>query len=65
MIAIHGFVTVLTQIATGQLVNWIPRKRILVILVALGLYAGCPLLIATWAVPAVVLALGSPQSRPS
>src|SRR5215471_6129512 len=58
VMAIPGFVTVLTQTPAGALVDWMSRKRALVTLAALGLGAGCLLLIATTSIAALVLAQG-------
>jgi MFS family permease len=58
VMAIPGFVTVLTQTPAGALVDWMSRKRALVTFAALGLGAGCLLLIATTNLAAVVLAQG-------
>ncbi len=58
VMAIPGVVTVLTQTPAGALVDWIARKRALVMLAALGLGAGCLLLIGTTSLPAVAVAQG-------
>src|SRR5947208_7941032 len=56
--AVPGFVTVLTQTPAGALVDWIARKRALVALAALGLGAGCLLVVTTVTFAAVAVAQG-------
>lgn len=58
VMSVPGFVTLLTQTPAGALVDWIGRKRALVIFAALGLGVGCLLLVATTSLSAVVLAQG-------
>jgi len=53
--AVPGFVTVLAQTPAGAVVDWTARKRALAALSALGLGAGCLLLIATASFAAVAL----------
>jgi MFS family permease len=58
VMAVPGVVTVLTQTPAGALVDWVAHKQALVILAALGLGAGCLLLVATTSLSAVMLAQG-------
>jgi MFS family permease len=58
VMSVPGFVTLLTQTPAGALVDWIEHKRALVAFAALGLGAGCLLLVATASLPAVALAQG-------
>jgi MFS family permease len=58
VLSVPGFVTVLTQTPAGALVDWIGRKRTLVIWAALGLCAGCLLLVTATSFATVVLAQG-------
>jgi MFS family permease len=56
VMSVPGFVTVLAQTPAGALVDWIERKRALVIFAALGLGMGCLLLVSTTSLTAVILA---------
>lgn len=56
--SLPGFVTVLAQTPAGALIDWITRKRALVALAALGIGAGCLVLVTASGLAAVALAQG-------
>src|SRR5581483_3439182 len=58
VMALPGLVAVLTQTPAGALVDWLAQKRALVAGAAVGLGAGCLLLIGCTSVAAVAMAQG-------
>ncbi len=54
--SLPGFVTILAQTPAGALVDWIARKRALVMWASLGLGAGCVVLVTAQGLTAVAIA---------